>query len=298
MSSEYSSHKSSNVKQKHKRDLSASDSECVSSEDDKCTSSKHKYKENHKSSSTNDKSYKSDKNKKESRKNKYFSDESNSEEEREKYRSRKNKKSRNSESVDREERKKKDDYEKPKSRKENDHKKIKKLSRKEDDYSSSDESKNREHKRKLSPSPYERNHKSSRHSLQRNETSYRERDRNDKETRAQNNGKHSSDEHVFIKPHGFPERGHSSSRNHHTSNDSHSTFQAPYPKIDDARWSNDKFQEMKKSGFPSFDRARAFVSDNDPKDAVFMEKRRKERERIGLTGVPHMWGKSPTHLEK
>lgn len=296
MSSKYSSHKSSNVKQKHKRDSSASDSECFSSEDDKCTSSKHKYKENHKSSSTNEKSYKSDKNKKESRKNKYFSDESNSEEEREKYRSRKNKKSRNSESVDREERKKKDDYEKPKSRKENDHKKIKKLSRKED--SSSDESKNREHKRKLSPSPYERNHKSSRHSLQRNETSYRERERNDKEARAQNNGKHSSDEHVFIKPHGFPDRGHSSSRNHHTSNDSHSTFQAPYPKIDDARWSNDKFQEMKKSGFPSFDRARAFVSDNDPKDAVFMEKRRKERERIGLTGVPHMWGKSPTHLEK
>ncbi|KAL1465171.1 hypothetical protein WDU94_004761 [Cyamophila willieti] len=190
----------------------------------------------------------------------------------------------------------------------NGHKKDKTSLRKGTD--SSDESDQRasknKHKRKHSPSPHERRNKHSRYSppSKQDKISLKDKERYSRDViEPEFNRNKNKDEHVFAKPNSFPkhqdraDRGQSSSRSHSRS-DTYNSLQSPHPKIDDKRWGHDKFNEMKKSGFPSFDRSRGFVSDNDPKDAAFMEKRRKEREKIGLQGVSHVWGKSPTHLDK
>ncbi|KAI5756441.1 NF-kappa-B-activating protein-like [Diaphorina citri] len=314
MSPTRSSHKRSHKKKK--RDHSESSSDSSSEDDSHNSSSKAKIKESHRSSS-HKKSHKTDKTKSSSRSRKHSTEESDSSDSED---DRKNQSSklmkRASKHEERRDRQQKDSNEKHRSHRDEDsssrhyiesdvHKKSKKSMRKEANSSDEDDNKfdKNKHKRKCSPSPYEKN-KHGRHSpARRDQNSHhnqREKERKNKEMLDSHGRKKDVDEHVFAKPNGFPrhqDRGQSSSRSH-SQNDGYDNFQAPHPKIDDDRWAHDKYHEAKKSGFPSFDRSRSFVSDNDTKDAAFMEKRRKERERIGLSGVPHVWGKSPTHLDK
>lgn len=278
--------------------MSAESSDSSPSADDRYRTSS-KLKKVHRSSS-HSKSQTTDKIKKKSKKKKYSSEDS---DEYERNKSVKTKKQKFDESESRREKKEKAHSESHKSHQdkvssskyydEPSHKKQKKSSKRESS-DSSDESSSKKQKRKHETHQSERSTKNGRYSPPRSDnnvpSSHKDRGR-DSDTA-------SRDEHVFAKPHHLPrheERGHSSSRNQIDSFDS---FKIPHPRIDDDRWGHDKFLENKKSGFPSFDRSKVFVSKNDPKDAVFMEKRRKERERIGLVGLAHVWGKSPPHLNK
>lgn len=60
-----------------------------------------------------------------------------------------------------------------------------------------------------------------------------------------------------------------------------------------SRWPNDKYNERRNRSYVSPLRER----DRDRNDE-FMVKRRKQRERISLTGVPEIWGNSPARIDE
>lgn len=61
-----------------------------------------------------------------------------------------------------------------------------------------------------------------------------------------------------------------------------------------SRWPHDKYNERRNRSHVSPLRER----DRDRNGESFMVKRRKQRERISLTGVPEVWGSSPARIDE
>ncbi len=58
------------------------------------------------------------------------------------------------------------------------------------------------------------------------------------------------------------------------------------------RWPHDMYNEHKNARYPSPSRERY------RKEESFMSKRRKQREKITLLGVPQVWGVSPEYVNE